>query len=152
MAGCDQAAWNSMSHIRNTCTDPQVHSCAVLCDFVVWPTAAYECNECQNAVPALAACQNRSAFTSAKGNHAKANCTASSSIAVWDGAKHTASPTSSIVTEKHKQHPRARSQGVTTSNDHQRKPATDLAQTDLSACHAAMVTGRGTHTVALLIM
>ncbi len=62
MAGSDQAAWKSKSHIRNTCTDPQAHSCAVLCDFVVWPSAAHECNVCQNAVPVLAACQNRSAF------------------------------------------------------------------------------------------
>lgn len=57
------------------------------------------------------------------------------------GKTHTARPTNTFGTESHKQHPQVSSQGVTISNDQQRKPATDQAHTVLSACRAANSAG-----------
>lgn len=73
------------------------------------------------------------------------SCTATSSKALLNGAKHTARSTNTLGTKSHKQHLRIGSQGVAFTVDLQRKPATDQAQTDQPARHAGHSTGTKIH-------
>lgn len=151
MAGSDQAAYHPMPLICNTSTDPKVHSCAQLCGFLVWQPAASDGTACHTAVPALPACQNRSALPAASGNYAKANCTATSSKARVRGENTHSTANKHVWHRK----PQAAPTGFVPRRDNQQRSATETCHRSSTHSPVCLPSGKfgrpRAHTVCLPI-